>query len=306
MLLLLLTFSFAPLVAVVSHSPLSRHYRRIQQNTTSLPHIVVVAADGRGTTTGGPYAFSRDIYANEGNLLAAAHGRSAVVDGIPLNLTIVVYAVDGNDVVAPLKDAQVYLWQADAIGYYSYVEGLNTAGETWLRAKATSDVDGKAFFSTILPGWYPGRAVHWHFRVQLPGQEDSFYVTSQLFVTNDFLNNYKDFGVYAENQGRLIRNENDGIFRSIDSDIASMLTLTFDGDNDNGYSGTFHIGIDASDAGISTTTTTTTEEPTTLADNEEVGSISGVLPRIPPILSLSMDLSIILPVALISTATLWW
>lgn len=209
---------------------------------------MVVVADG-DQTTGGPFAFSRDIYAQGGNLLATANGRFAVLEGIPLTIEFVLYSVNATTLeTLPLENAEVYLWQADAVGVYSFVGSMGTENETWLRAWAKSGPNGTAVFQTILPGWYPGRAIHWHFRVRLNEQEN-YYVTSQLFVADEFLQSYNDHGIYAQNTGRQTPNGNDGVFRGL-GDVAADLILSFKGDNESGYAAIFHLGIDAGDAGV--------------------------------------------------------
>ena len=248
------SFLFFGLAAVVcSHGspPISRHYRLLQEASEDMPKVVVVA-DG-GQTSGGPFAFSRDLYTPGGDLLATANGRTTVTDGIPLTLNFVIYAVNETEAIEPLENAEVFVWQADAFGVYSYVMSMDTENETWLRARATTDTEGKATFSTILPGWYPGRAIHWHFRVRLSGEED-FYVTSQLFVPDGFLQSYSEFGLYAQNPSRLLTfNLDDFLFRNIADDVADELILDFEGSNEIGYSATFRVGIDANDAGVTTT-----------------------------------------------------
>ena len=231
--------------------PLSPHYRWLQgdnNNNGGQGPKVVVVADG-GQTTGGPFAFSRDIYAPGGDLFATANGRLAVLQGIPLTIEFVLYSVNATTLeTSPLENAKVYLWQADAVGVYSFVDSMGTENETWLRAWAKSDANGTAVFQTILPGWYPGRAIHWHFRVRLYEQEN-YYVTSQLFVADEFLQSYNDHGIYAQNTGSQTPNGNDGVFRGL-GDVATDLILSFKGDNESGYTAIFHLGIDAGDAGV--------------------------------------------------------
>ena len=78
-------------------------------------------------------------------------------EGAPLRLRIEVLDAD---LCAPLQDAAVEVWHADAAGAYSGVGSF--AGETFLRGTRMTGADGVAEFRTIYPGWYPGRAVHVH------------------------------------------------------------------------------------------------------------------------------------------------
>lgn len=93
--------------------------------------------------------------------------------GVPLQLRI---AVQDVSACAPLADAAVDIWHCDAQGYYSGVTGEPGGGAsaeenagaeagTFLRGIQTTDGDGIAEFTTIYPGWYPGRTVHTHMKV---------------------------------------------------------------------------------------------------------------------------------------------
>jgi protocatechuate 3,4-dioxygenase beta subunit len=44
--------------------------------------------------------------------------------------------------------------------------GFDTRGKKFLRGYQTTDANGVAEFLTIYPGWYPGRAVHIHFKIR--------------------------------------------------------------------------------------------------------------------------------------------
>jgi protocatechuate 3,4-dioxygenase beta subunit len=103
--------------------------------------------------------------------------------GVKLALTMHVFDASGD--CPPVKGALVDIWHANADGEYSDV-GANS-GERWLRGHQVSDAGGRVRFTTIWPGWYPGRAVHIHFKVRVPGS-DAIEFTSQLFFT-DAMNN---------------------------------------------------------------------------------------------------------------------
>jgi len=71
---------------------------------------------------------------------------------------------------APLAGALVEVWQADNQGDYTQV----TAGKRddpgcLLRASLTTDAGGRYRFQTIVPGEYPGRPRHIHYRVSAKG-----------------------------------------------------------------------------------------------------------------------------------------
>jgi hypothetical protein len=93
-----------------------------------------------------------DIRAN----LAPAKG---IAEGILLTLTIEVVAVDG---CTPLEGYAVYVWQCDRESMYS----MYTKPEAnYLRGVQATDAKGRATFTTIFPGCYPGRWPHIHFEV---------------------------------------------------------------------------------------------------------------------------------------------
>ena len=71
----------------------------------------------------------------------------------------------------PVANAWLDFWQADALGVY------DNAGYT-LRGHQFTREDGSYELTTVVPGQYPGRTEHIHFKVQAPGGE---VVTSQLY-----------------------------------------------------------------------------------------------------------------------------
>jgi len=76
----------------------------------------------------------------------------------------------GTPDCAPLAGALVEVWQADARGDYTQV----TAGKKddpgcLLRASLKADAEGRYTFRTVLPGEYPGRPRHIHYRVSAKG-----------------------------------------------------------------------------------------------------------------------------------------
>jgi len=70
---------------------------------------------------------------------------------------------------APLAGAIVEVWQADARGDYSQVGGKQDDTGCLLRASLKTDAEGRYAFRTVLPGEYPGRPRHIHYRVSAKG-----------------------------------------------------------------------------------------------------------------------------------------
>ena len=75
----------------------------------------------------------------------------------------------GTPDCAPLAGALVEVWQADSRGGYTQVgAGQDDAG-CLLRASLKTDAEGRYLFRTVLPGEYPGRPRHIHYRVSAKG-----------------------------------------------------------------------------------------------------------------------------------------
>lgn len=88
--------------------------------------------------------------------------------GTPLILTGYVFDTDCN----PITNAWIDFWQADGEGNY------DNAGYT-LRGHQYTDANGFYSLETVVPGQYPGRTEHIHFKIK--ATENSPVVTSQLF-----------------------------------------------------------------------------------------------------------------------------
>jgi protocatechuate 3,4-dioxygenase beta subunit len=69
----------------------------------------------------------------------------------------------------PLARALVEVWQADARGDYSQVGAKPDDPGCLLRASLVTDAEGRYAYTTMLPGEYPGRPRHIHYRVSHKG-----------------------------------------------------------------------------------------------------------------------------------------
>jgi len=77
-----------------------------------------------------------------------------------------------NTDCTPIVNAEVSAWHCNVDGNYS---GYNTSGhivlnatnQNWLRGRALTDANGEVEFTTIFPGWYPGRVTHVHLQVKI-------------------------------------------------------------------------------------------------------------------------------------------
>jgi protocatechuate 3,4-dioxygenase beta subunit len=158
-----------------------------------------------------------------------------VKDGAPLSLTFHALQVSAGN-CSPLQSAEVEIWHCDAAGVYSGVADpdFDTTNQKWLRGSQMTDAAGIAAFTTIYPGWYPGRAVHIHFKVHVV----SAVFTSQLFFDEALSDEVFGRPPYVDHGARDTRNDNDGIFNEL-----LLLTTTR---SNQGYTATFPIGIDLS------------------------------------------------------------
>jgi len=84
-------------------------------------------------------------------------------------LIVTGYVYDTN--CQPVANALLDFWQADANGVY------DNSGYT-LRGHQYTDTNGFYTLTTVVPGIYPGRTEHIHFKVQAPNGK---ILTSQLF-----------------------------------------------------------------------------------------------------------------------------
>lgn len=120
-------------------------------------------------TTAGPFYFDPQLRRSD-----IAEGRP----GVPLTARFQIVGADCR----PLGGARLDIWHCDAQGVYSGYRGqpggLDTRGQTFMRGTQFADADGIVSFSTIYPGWYPGRTPHIHFSAII---EDRVQVTGQMF-----------------------------------------------------------------------------------------------------------------------------
>jgi protocatechuate 3,4-dioxygenase beta subunit len=131
--------------------------------------------------------------------------------GVPLDIAFVVHDETG----AILPGVRVDVWHCDAQGRYSGFHGqgedgrLDLTGKTFLRGTQITGADGRTRFSSVYPGWYPGRTTHVHFKI-IDGA--AARLTSQIFLPDalsEFL--YANLGDYARSRLRDTLNSTDGI-----------------------------------------------------------------------------------------------
>ena len=181
--------------------------------------------------------FFTDVRLNRSDIRSDPTDKS-VKEGVPLLLTLRVFAV-GNAGCTRLAGATVDVWHCDAVGVYSD-SGGNTAGKKFLRGHQVTDANGAVRFTTIYPGWYPGRAVHIHFKVRtFAGPALGNEITSQLYFDEAVTDRVLARAPYSV-RGQRTRNSDDGLYRRGGSRL--MLALT---ESSGGYAGGFHVGLKA-------------------------------------------------------------
>lgn len=160
--------------------------------------------------------------------------------GAPLELTLRVLEI-GAAACAPLAGAVVDIWQCDAQGVYSGVRDLagrfDTRERDFLRGWQRTDAAGEARFTSIYPGWYPGRTVHIHLKVRV-GERPVHEFTSQLYFDDALSDAVLGRPPYASAGGRRTRNAGDGLFRR----GGERLVLDVE-PRGEGYAATFEIGM---------------------------------------------------------------
>lgn len=206
--------------------------RSTAQSAANLPGCVV-----RPEQTEGPYFVHERLRRSD---IRSDPATGAVKAGVPLRVTFRVSGVSGNR-CTPLPGAQVDVWHCDAAGAYSDVRdaGGSTLGQKFLRGYQVTDANGAVTFTTIYPGWYPGRTVHIHFKIRTePQAKRGKEFTSQIYFDDALTDRIFAQAPYASRGRRSARNETDGLFRRGGRQL--MIALQEDG---RGYAGTFDLGL---------------------------------------------------------------
>jgi len=114
-----------------------------------------------------------------------------------IKLTLVGYVYDTN--CQPVANAWLDFWQADANGVYDNTGYI-------LRGNQYTDANGRYELVTVIPGIYPGRTEHIHFKVQAPNGK---LITSQLFFPGVTQND--EDGIYDPSLLIILQQSNDGM-----------------------------------------------------------------------------------------------
>lgn len=164
----------------------------------------------------------------------------SVKAGVPLTLGLRISSINRAG-CTPLRGAIVDIWHCDAAGVYSDVtdQSSNAAGKKFLRGYQITNANGEVQFTTIYPGWYPGRTVHIHFKIRAKSRSGQHYAfASQLYFNDAITDRVYAHQPYASRGERTLKNDGDGIFNEGGRQL--MLALA---EKNQGYTGMFDVGL---------------------------------------------------------------
>lgn len=226
------------LVALFGASAVAATAHRATAQTPPRAGGAIPACVVQPEQTEGPYFVDEKLLRSD---IRTDPSTGAAKPGAPLTLTIVASEVSKSGTCTPLRNAQVDLWHCDAMGVYSDVKdpSFSTLGQKFLRGHQMTDASGTAKFVTIYPGWYPGRAVHIHFKVRTAaaaGAAAEF--TSQFYFDESLTDKVFTREPYSAHKGQRTLNQGDRIYRQGGTQL--MLAVS---ERANEYAATFELGI---------------------------------------------------------------
>lgn len=166
-------------------------------------------------------------------------------EGMQLDLNIALVNVSRS--CQPLSGHVIYLWHCDKDGHYSIYD---LPEKNYLRAVAITDAEGKAEFTTIFPGCYPGRYPHMHFEIYRNINEATDYqnriLTSQLAMPEKICQEiYQGLKGYSSSLNNFAGSPlaADNIFANNTEKQLAAQTPEIKGNINSGYQGDLTIGV---------------------------------------------------------------
>ena len=200
--------------------------------------------------TEGPYFVEENLNRSD---IRVDPADGSVSPGTLMNLSVTVHQIN-NSSCALLPGAHVEVWHCDAGGIYSDEASNNSRGKKFLRGYQTTDSNGAVNFTTIFPGWYPGRTVHIHFKVRTySGASVYDEFTSQLFIDDAITDDAFTQAPYAQRRARDTRNANDSVLVPTPNKDRLMLAVA---KTDTGYTAAIDIGVNLKTVGPAKPTVT--------------------------------------------------
>jgi len=125
---------------------------------------------------------------------------------------------------------------ASSDGSYSSGDPEATPSDdgTYLRGAQATDANGVVRFTTIYPGWYPGRTTHIHCKVHL---DRKTVLTTQLYFDDSLTEEiYRAVPPYTEHTVRDTRNDTDSVYADVGLMTAQRAAV--------GYLAAINLGLD--------------------------------------------------------------
>jgi protocatechuate 3,4-dioxygenase beta subunit len=166
--------------------------------------------------------------------IAGEKVRRDITDGRPGTKLMLRTTVVDASTCKPIRNAAVDVWHADASGVYSGF-GEGASSRTFMRGIQRTDATGLAIFTTVYPGWYPGRAVHVHVKVHVAG---GVVHTGQVFFPDAVTDAAYRKAPYRARGPRDMRNTDDSIF--VNGGKRSILAMK---KTKTGYTGRIAMGV---------------------------------------------------------------
>ena len=218
-------------------------------STSSVVSVAVTASGSAcGTSTNavteGPYWVTDSASGYDRSDIRSDIAGTNTQSGVLFTLNIYVY--DRKNSCVAMQNVQVDIWHCNAAGIYSGVQnstngnGADYTSQSWLRGYQLTDSSGKVSFTTIVPGWYTGRATHIHirFRSTYDSSSSGSTNTAQLFFDQTFLNNLNtSVSPYSSHGTNSVTNAGDSIYNS----EGGTTILSLSGSASAGYTATFSV-----------------------------------------------------------------